>query len=300
MSQESIGIDIGGTSVKAVRLNSDGATLQQLHLNTGFDIEDQADQSHWCNVVREAFLQLDKHHNCPVAISAPGLPAKDGSRISIMPGRFPGLEGFDWRGFLEQPNLTVLNDARAALMAELAFGAAVGVQDVILLTLGTGVGGAIAIGGEFVEGRLNRAGHLGHISLDVTGEVGITGIPGSLEMAIGNATVSDRSGGKYNSTLDLISDYESGVDHAKEVWLRSVRDLSIGLSGLINVISPERIVLGGGIARAGDSLLTPLKQYMDEYEWRPDGTATDIVFAKYQEYAGAVGAAAYALKMNRR
>jgi glucokinase len=166
-----------------------------------------------------------------------------------------------------------------------------------MLTLGTGVGGAILIDGKLYQGRLQRAGSMGDISLNSDSEeIGFLQVPGTLEDAMGNETVSRRSNNRFHSTRELVTAYEAGDAYAKEVWLRSVKKLAVALCSLINVLAPEKIVLGGGIAQAGDSLFKPLSTCMDQYEWRPDGNATPIVKAHFNEYAGAIGAACFAIE----
>jgi len=89
--------------------------------------------------------------------------------------------------------------------------------------------------------------------------------------------------------------FNRGDDFAKEVWLKSVRLLAIGLASITNILSPEVIVLGGGIAEAGDLLFEPLKEYMGQFEWRTGGNRVEIVKAGYSDFAGAVGAANFAM-----
>ena len=189
-----------------------------------------------------------------------------------MPGRLKGLEGFDWPLFLRRERgVTVLNDAQAALLGEVWQGAAKGLRHVILITLGTGVGGAILSDGWLLHGANHRAGHLGHISLDPFGPPDITGIPGSLEDAVGEATLAGRSGGRFRTTAELLRAVAGGDPDARRTWERSIRALGCGLASLVNVFDPEAIVIGGGIAQSGPLLYEPLQKVLDEVEWRPAG-----------------------------
>src|SRR6185369_12318578 len=124
-------------------------------------------------------------------------------------GRMAGIENFVWEKFLER-KAKVVNDAHAALLGEVWQGAAKGGKDVLLLTLGTGVGGAAICGGRLITGHLGRAGHFGHISMDPAGAPTITGTPGGLENAIGNATIGQRSQGRCNSTHELLDAVKAG------------------------------------------------------------------------------------------
>ncbi len=120
-----------------------------------------------------------------------------------------------------------------------------------MITLGTGVGGAILIDGKPYQGAYQKAGHIGHMVIDSDGEPDIIGIPGSLEDAIGNCTIEKRTLGKFKTTFQLLEAYRSGDGFAKEIWLTSVKKLAIGLASITNILSPEMIIVGGGIAEAG-------------------------------------------------
>ncbi|MEY3432140.1 MAG: hypothetical protein RL131_76 [Bacteroidota bacterium] len=289
----SIGIDLGGTRIKTVVMNSTGNVLEQMQFPTNDN-----DQQTWKNSIRDHVNQILEAHkvtSSQIGISAPGLPNRDNSAISFMPGRMQGLENFIWESFLNCPT-KVINDAVAALMAEARLGACKHAKHALMVTLGTGVGGAILIDGKAYQGAFQKAGHVGHMVIDPHGSVGITGMPGSLEQSIGNCTVRERSQGKFNSTHELLDAASHGDAFAKEIWLKSIRNLALGLSSLSNILSPEIIVIGGGIAEANDHLFEPLNDFMEHYEWRPGGQATEIKKAEMGEWAGAIGAAYYALE----
>jgi len=288
-----IGIDLGGTRIKAVAIDEKGNLLQQ-HFAETRDGED----GQWKKTIAEVIDIISKKINqedCPIGISAPGIPNTNNQCIAFMPGRMQGLENYIWSHHLKR-NVHVVNDAVAALMAEAKFGACRDNQHAIMLTLGTGVGGAILINGQPYQGAFNKAGHLGHMVIDHLGEADITGIPGSLEDCIGNCTIQKRTGGKYSSTHELIAAAENGNAWAKEIWLLSVRQLAIGISSLTNILSPEVVVIGGGIAEAGDALFLPLEKFMEQYEWRTGGNKVEIKKAAHHDLAGAIGAAAFALQ----
>jgi glucokinase len=234
-----------------------------------------------------------------VGISAPGLPTDDNRAIGYMPGRMQGLENFQWHNFLQKPTY-VLNDAIAALIAESKYGAAKNKKHVVMLTLGTGVGGAILIDGKPYMGAFNKAGHIGHMVINDAGDCDVTGMPGSLEDCIGNCTIAKRSNGKFSSTQEMLNAYHDGDVFAREIWLKSIRHLAIGIASITNILSPEIIVLGGGIAEAGNTLFEPLKEYLAQFEWRTAGNKVEIVKAVYSDMAGAVGAANFAMaKINQ-
>ncbi|HIG27590.1 MAG TPA: ROK family protein [Verrucomicrobiales bacterium] len=291
-----IGIDLGGTNVKMVVVHPDGELVQQTQFR--FDQDRPMD---WASGIKEQVKAISvRQEGCPefVGLSAPGLTAEDGASIAHMPGRLKGLEGLNWSEFLGlKLPVPVLNDAHSALMGELWQGVAKGFQNAILLTLGTGVGGAAMVNGHLLLGEIRRAGHLGHSSLYSEGTTDIAGTPGSLEDAIGNCTLERRSLGKFTSTKQLVEAARNGDYFAMKVWLKSVWDLSCALTSFINILDPQGIIIGGGIARADDWLFDPLKQFLATTEWRAGGHQVELLHAQLGEFAGAFGAAYNALRL---
>lgn len=286
-----IGVDLGGTQIKAAAFSERGDLLHQRTAPT-----EDAPGDGPPKFAQNVRVLVEELEACVggrverIGISAPGLAAADDRSIGFMPGRMHGLEEFNWSDWLSR-SVPVLNDAHAALLGEVWQGAARGMRDAILLTLGTGVGGAIWAGGRLLRGHLGRAGHFGHLCLDPLGPPTITGIPGGLEDWIGNHNITERTDGRFATTHELVAAYEAGDAFAAEVWLRSVRALGCAVASLINALDPQVVVIGGGIACAGRSLFEPLAHVLDEVEWRPAGVSVPIVPAKLGEWAGAYGAA---------
>ena len=292
-----LGIDLGGSSVKAVVVTTKGDVL--VRRQEDFDAKANMDWAKKISSMVRGFAAEQGAEPVAIGLSAPGLAAADGRSIANMPGRLAGLVGLDWTKHLHTERVVpVLNDGHAALMGEVWMGAGKGCQNVIMITLGTGVGGAALVDGELLRGRLGRAGHLGHTSLNPDGVPDICGTPGSLEVAIGNCTIGERSGGRFASTHELITAYKTGDEQAKEIWLKSVKALAAGVCSFINILDPEVVIIGGGIARAGDALFKPLDEFLAPMEWQPTGTRAKVVPAQVGEYAGALGAAYHALCFN--
>jgi glucokinase len=286
-----IGIDLGGTNIKAALIDRDtGAAIQRLARPTR-DGEYTDQIPRFAVTVAEIITELEA--GCgplPVGLSAPGLAHPNGQSITWMPGRMHGLEGLDWPNQLQR-DVRVLNDAQAALLGEVWLGAAKGAKNVIMLTLGTGVGGAAICDGHLLRGAIGRAGHLGHITVDAFGECDVFSTPGSLEAAIGNQTISGRTAGRFASTLDLIAAVRGGDGEAAAVWDHSLRQLAAAIVSLINVLDPEAVVIGGGIATgAGELLFQPLQALLDRFEWRPGGHQAAILPALLGDHAGTFGA----------
>ncbi len=289
-SHYKLGIDLGGTSIKAVAVTPAGETLDRQ--NVPFETDSPMD---FARRISELISAMEKNQSKPadaIGLSAPGLAARDARSIACMPGRLQGLEGLEWTTFLKRTKpVPVLNDAHAALLGEVWLGAAKGMSDVILLTLGTGVGGAALVEGKLLRGNIGRGGHFGHASLDPDGYPDITGMPGSLEEAIGNCSIERRSNGRFKTTHELVAAADSGDANALEIWLRSVRILGCAIASFVNILDCEAAIVGGGIARCGESLFGPLRRFVNEVEWQPGGQKVKIIPAELGEFAGAYGAA---------
>ena len=287
----SIGVDLGGTNIKIVVIDNDGNVLEYLTSDTS-DAEGS-----WAQTIKHQLELIQNQRGaspCHIGLAAPGLAAKDGRSIAYMQGRLQGLQGFVWQDFLEAP-VAVLNDAHAALLGEVWQGAAKGFRNVILLTLGTGVGGAVLVDGRLIKGQIGRAGHLGHTSVNSEGTPDIVNTPGSLEQMIGNYNLSERSGGRFTSTRKLVEAYLAGDDEAAAIWLRSVSHLGAAVASFINAFDPEIVIIGGGIAQAGPALFDPLRKVLDRFEWRPLDHQVQVLPAALGEKAGAIGAAYHAI-----
>jgi glucokinase len=290
MNNYNVGIDIGGTNVKGVLIRQDEIVYQQTH-------ETKDGTSHWQESITKLYEELKHHcdgHIATIGLSAPGIAGENNRSIAFMPGRLQGLEDFDWSAFIGE-EVYVLNDAHAALWAEAIWGAARGSSNIVMLTLGTGVGGGLLLEGKLHQGFLKRAGHLGHVGIEASDNYPSTsGITGSLEEAIGEVSLQRRSLNRFARTSNLVKAYQAGDIWATHVWLSSVRKLALSIVSFINAFSPDLVVIAGGITKAGDDLQRPLQAFMDIYEWRPGGHATPIRIAHYLDYAGAIGAALYA------
>jgi glucokinase len=140
------------------------------------------------------------------------------------------------------------------------------------------------------------AGHFGHISINPNDdELSIVGMPGSLEYAVGNYSIKRKSHGRFSTTHELITAYKENDYFASWLWLDIVRKLSLTIASFANSLSPEIVVLAGGITHAEEALMRPLQEFMDMYEWRPNNKKTVVKLARFSDLSGAIGAAAFAL-----
>ena len=293
-----LGIDLGGSSVKAAVLSPEGKRI--LTRWTDFDADAPFE---WQRRARSLVAEIESSLGrpaCSIGLAAPGLASQSGRSIRHMPGRLRGLENLDWTDYIRRNHpVWVMNDAQAALAGEAWLGAARNVRNILFLTLGTGVGGAAMVDGRILRGAVGRAGHAGHICLNPKGAPDICRTPGSLELAVGNCAIQQRTGGRFKTTRALLETMRKGDPTAAAVWRESVRNLACGLVSLVNVLDPETIVIGGGIARAGSDLFKPLQKFMDELEWIIPGHRVSIQPARLGEMAGACGAAITAFRQRK-
>ncbi len=298
MEKHYLGIDIGGTKIKVVVLDEHGTILEK---NEALTEDGASEQELWKRKIIAIIQQKTKQYGetnqngLSIGISAPGLVDSKNKMTLHMPERLKGIEDFNWSSELGR-DISVINDGQSACLAEYeSFYQTKGVLHFLMLTLGTGVGGGIIINGQLYQGNLQRAGHVGHMSVDYNGAPTMTNMPGSLEHAVGNFSISERTNGQFNSVRELVNAYGKGDPKAEVWWLESVQKLAIGLASLTNILAPELIVLGGGIsAGAGKDLFEPLEKFMSDYEWRPGTYQTKIKGARLGAYAGAIGAAYFA------
>ena len=289
-----IGIDLGGSSVKAVAITTQGEILQRA--NQDFDV---GEHFNWAETIKEVFDRLQKEQGTAAScfgLAAPGLASRDHLCIAFMRGRLHGPEELNWTEYLgAKRKVPVLNDAHAALLGEAWLGAAKGMTDIIMLTLGTGVGGAAIVDGHLLQGQIGRAGHLGHNCLNMDAPVDVTGIPGSIEYFIGNYNVQERTYGRFPTTHALVDAFSRGDPYAAQIWMNSIRALAATISTYVNVLDPEAVIIGGGVARAGKALFDPLEQALRPIEWKPGGHQVKLIPAQLGEFAGAIGSARNAL-----
>src|SRR5690606_16141863 len=159
-----IGIDLGGNNIKGVLLDASGDILyQDIQPTETNDSQNSPTGQQWKKTVARMVLELKKNSLYPInaiGLAAPGLSNSDNSAIRLMPGRLNGLENFIWSDYLGENEVWTMNDAHAALIAESKFGVGKGLPNLVMLTLGTGVGGGILINGELYQVNNQMEGHL--------------------------------------------------------------------------------------------------------------------------------------------
>jgi len=290
-----LGLDVGGTNGKLAVLEEDGDRRELVAtatIPTG-----AGDPAEVLARLAAAARELVAAHG-PVAAAGVGLPGlfdEDSGRVVLLPNLPPDWAGHEVAGPLAATlgvPVALLNDARAFTLAESRMGAAAGCPTVVCLTLGTGVGGGVVVDGRLRFGPHGRAGELGHQVIEVGGPPCGCGNRGCVEAFAAGAALC-RLGG--HPTPEAVFAAAAAGDARAAAAVRSVVGrLAVGIANLVTVLWPERVVVGGGVAAAGEGLLGPLRAAVAAAAPLDDPDAYEIVPAALGPAAGAIGAALWA------
>jgi glucokinase len=286
---EVLGIDIGGTAIKLGRFDTSGQCLQSLTIATP--------QPSLPGSVRDAILAAlpEIQGNAKaIGIGCPG-PADRPGKVAILGINLVGWDHVPLGEWMESATglpTAIANDANCAGIGEHWLGAAQGCDNFILLTLGTGVGGAIFIHGQLFTGSYGAAGELGLIALRPEGPACRSGNQGSLEQHLSIGSIQSRMG-KTPAQLSALA--AAGDQSALAFWRSYGRDLGIGLANHIYVLTPEMICIGGGICDASEYFLDATWAEIERRVVPSSRVGLKLVKAALGNGAGMAGAAKLAI-----
>lgn len=293
LDSQVIGIDLGGTAIKLGRFSQDGTCLQSLTVATPQPATPEA----VLPVVVDAIAQIDpENQTVAIGVGTPG-PSDATGRIAKIAINLPGWVDVPLADWLEAETgrpTTVANDANCAGLGETWLGAGRYFKNLILLTLGTGVGGAIIIDGRLFVGHQGAAGELGLITSNPNGPKCNSGNQGSLEQYTSAAAIRRRTG-KEPAELGALA--QVGDIEALTFWREYGKDLGIGLVSLIYVLTPEAIVIGGGISGSFEFFLPNVKAEIEQRVTPISRVGLKILPAELGNSAGMLGAAKLAFLM---
>jgi glucokinase len=312
-----IGIDFGGTNIKAIGISSEGARLCEKNV--------PANAEKGPEHIIEKIISLinDVVDDCPV-------PGKQFSAVGVAAAGIVDME----RGICRfLPNLTgwvnihlvekllqkidlqtfLINDVRAMTLAEWSHGAGVGVKNLICIAVGTGIGGGIILDGKLYFGSEGLACEIGHQTIEPDGPRCTCGSHGCLEALASGANIAfqairivkqgattiirDLADNDLNRITPMVvaEAARRGDQMAREIWEREAYYLGLGLANLVVIFNPEMIILGGGIAEAADLFMDGIhKTLKDRVRLGHDLKRIKIVRSKLKNLSGAIGAAAWA------
>ena len=292
MNSEVIGIDLGGTAIKVARLDQNGVPLAEAELTTPQPAVPGAVSVALC----EAIEHVDPHHKAAyVGIGLPG-PMDASSRVARVCINLPGWVDVPLADWLEprlNRRVTLANDGNCALVGEAWCGAARDVSDVVLLTLGTGVGGGVLLDGKLFTGHNGAAAEPGLICVDPDGPPCNSGNTGSLEQFASIAGLGRLWDGDPAELSRLAS---KGDQAALALWERYGRMLGVGISSLVYMFTPEVVLLGGGLAGGSVHFLPSLRREVEQRVQAVSREGLQIRACALGNGAGRLGAARLALE----
>ncbi len=311
MKKNRIGIDVGGTNVKIALVDDSGKIIYSNSVPTRAEMG----YEYTVNNIKQAIYDLMKETK---------LTAKDIEGIGFgFPGQVDYKSGIvrlapNIPGWVEVPIAKMIedefhiptrvdNDVRCAALGELKYGAGKGCENLICITVGTGIGSGLIVNGKLVRGASNAAGEIGHIKLQIhDGPICGCGDTGCMEaFASGPAIVAMAEeyilGGKSTKYREMANGGDitpfivaeaakAGDPVARRIFSRIGEYIGIGMASVVNLLNPEKIIIGGGVADAGDILLEPLKETLKKRAMKIAGETVEVVPAQLGNTAGVIGA----------
>jgi glucokinase len=304
-----LGIDLGGTGIKMGIVNSQGKLLRTAKISTPSQGDARLTTSMVVREVNELLSSVGKTAIQGIGIGVAGDVDQAKGVVRMSPNL--GWKNFPIRDYLAKYlkyPITVDNDANAAAWAAYVVETKKKVQNLICVTLGTGIGGGIVLNGRLYHGATGSAGEIGHMTLFPQGIQCKCGNYGCLERYVGaramivTAKEALNSGEKtlirklINNDLSRVTPMiiqEAGLKGdplAIQLWAQAGENLGVGLASLINVLNPEIIILAGGLSRAGSLFLNPLKRTLLERAFAAPARAVKIMISRMDQELGTVGA----------
>ena len=292
-------VDIGGTGTKLAIVGEDGRSLARETIPTG-DGGDPASLVERIGDVLGAMLEATRAEGTGTLVSNIGVAVAgflDTDRSAMFGNaNLPELSDYPLRLALVarlRRDCRLEVDSNAALIAEHRHGVGQGAMRTLGVTVGTGLGGAVVVNGKLLRYTGECAGDLGHIIIDPKGRQCSCGARGCLEAMVCSAALSERGGGR--AVRDILAAAEEGERQALDALGETGRWLGIGLAGLVPIFAPELIVVGGGIAAAGELLLEPTRASFHEHAAFGLSENLTIVGSQFRGWEGVVGAGSLVL-----
>lgn len=316
-----VGVDLGATNIVSILINGEGKVIEK---DTRCTLAREGKEKALSQIVNSVRAVLEKGQLQGISsasikgvgVGSPGpLDTKKGI-IHFAPN-LPGWNNVSLVSILEDElklPIFLENDGNAAALAEWWMGAGKKVDNLVLLTLGTGVGGGIIIGGEVLHGAWDTAAEIGHMIIHERGLVCGCGKRGCLEAyasatGVIKRTVSLIKAGGDTILRELVHGHleditcelvyraaERGDELSQRIVEETARYLGIGIASIVNIINPEMVILSGGMTAAGDLLFKPVRKYARKYALEAAIRGVRIVPAKLGGNTGVLGAAATVLK----
>ncbi|MFC3882911.1 ROK family glucokinase [Bacillus songklensis] len=308
-----VGVDLGGTTIKMAFINHYGEIIHKWEIPTDISAQGKNIPTDIAKAIDRKLAEIGqvKSKLAAIGIGAPG--PVNSANGSIYVAVNLGWNNFPLQDRLEMETslpVVVDNDANIAAIGEMWKGAGEGAKDLLCVTLGTGVGGGVIANGEIVHGVNGAAGEIGHVTSVPEGgapcNCGKTGCletvasaTGVVRLAMAALEKTETSGilreaYKENRTITAKMIFDAAKEK-DELALTVVNELAfhlgLALANLANGLNPEKIVIGGGVSKAGDTLLTPLKEQFKRFAFPRVAEGAELTIATLGNDAGVIGGA---------
>ncbi|PSQ88911.1 MAG: ROK family protein [Bacteroidetes bacterium QS_8_64_10] len=307
-----VGIDLGATTIKAALVKREEGLSEELALSTEADQGPEHIIDRIARIVRQLTGDAPAERIAGVGIGSPG--AINWERTTVtQPPNMPGWETVNLRDALQErldfdDPVLVENDASAAGLGSAHYGAGRPFPSFIMVTLGTGVGGAIIYQDRIFRGSTGGAAELGHMTIDYEGPVARSGVAGAIEAYLGHRFLSRHARDRLRTRATRLHDMteqdlddltpkmlheaaEQGDEPAREMLAWAGHKLGCALGSTVNLLDIRKVVVGGGISQAGDYLLDPAREALPRYVMPGLQDDLDIVQETLGNEVGMLGAA---------
>ena len=315
-----VGVDLGGTNIKAGLLDDQARILSSFSVPTEVDKGNEVVVNNIVGAAERAIKEAGVRRDevVGIGIGSPG-PLSHRQGTIINPGNLPSLKNTPIREIMTKRTgirCTLENDANAAAWGEYWAGAGKGVTDLVMFTLGTGVGGGVIVNGRMLRGYFENGAELGHIIVNPGGRQCSCGQLGCVEayssayflarhaedlIKAGRPSVLKQrmDAGQMLMAEHIVEAAKAGDEVAQKVWHDACYYLAVATVTMQHATNPERVVMAGGLIAAGDFLLEPIRRHFRELTWKLLDDFPDIRFATLGNDAGFIGAAGCAWAADR-
>ncbi len=294
-----VGVDVGGTNIKLGLVHPSGKVISRTSLPTAGFV---AHRNHLISAVSRSILDLirqtglNKKDIAGIGVGLPGLVDHAKGLVRFLPN-IPGWRNVSLKTILMRSThlpVYIDNDVKLITLAEWKFGAGRGMDNIICITLGTGVGSGLILNGQLYRGQGNAAGELGHMPLNERGPQCNCGGFGCLEAYVGNRRLVARANqitGRRDMTIEAMHTLaRAGNTKALAFWAEAATHLGNGLTGAVNLLNPSRIIIGGGVSNNHPFLFKTMMTVIRRRAMMTQSSMVKIVRAKLGDDAGIIGA----------
>ncbi len=298
MKKFTIGVDVGGTNIKLGIVDAAGNILSQSRLSTESFI---ANKQHLIEAIVSAIRELIQKNNLTkkditgIGIGLPGLIDYKGGMVIFLPN-IPGWKNVPLKRIIEKKTgikTFIDNDVNVIALGEWNYGVGKGYENLVYMTLGTGVGGGLILNNKLYRGEGFAAGEIGHIPLNEKGPACNCGSWGCFERYVGNQTLLSNLKRIFKKDVRIPEAFElanRGDKKALAFWQQTATHIGNGLIGVVNLLNPRLIVIGGGVSNNYKFFHKTVEKIIKQRAMKVQAKMVKIIRAKLGDSAGILGA----------